>query len=289
MQRTYNKITFISLALSVLLILLFLKTFATTDIMIKNSQVDVKTTHGQLFNASRKLTGSEDSLIDTRVGNEATQLAIQFNTMQYNNEQEQLAMRASIIDTKRNSFVLTKTLNEQSIVMVEPLYGIDNKQVIERRSESMCLDIRTRSNWTYEDFDAVLNEEMKDLIPVALRLEEEVGINALYIIAVGANETGWGKYMAGRYNYFNWTNDGVDHFDFEALEKFSDFSVKTYRDNYVNETFYEGKLGFVPEHITLEVVNVKYAINPDKTTNWQWSNVVAEIMSNISDRRMKSI
>lgn len=193
--------------------------------------------------------------------------------------------RENIINSKVDSFVTIKTLNETDVIKVEPVYDENNKLFISSRAEAMCLDIRTKSNWTANDFYEILNPEMYDLVPVAIRLEDEVGVNALYIIAVGANETGWGKHMAGDYNYFNWTNDAIYHFDFKSIEDFADFSVNTYKQYYTHESFYKSKLGFIPEYITPEVVNVKYALNNDNTTNWQWSNVVSEIMSDLCSRK----
>lgn len=119
-------------------------------------------------------------------------------------------------------------------------------------------------------------------------MERQLGINAVYIIAVGANETGWGKYMAGNNNYFNWTNDGIDHFDFNSIEEFADFSIDTYQRLLCTRGFLQWKGGFCSQScITPEVVNTKYALNNDGTTNWQWSNTVCDIMSSLSARRTK--
>lgn len=195
--------------------------------------------------------------------------------------------RSDVIESKVGSFTTNKSLSNSDIKQVEPVYDVDGKLLIDSRAEAICLDIRTVSNWTADDFYSILNSEMHSLVPVAIEMERQLGINAVYIIAVGANETGWGKYMAGNNNYFNWTNDGIDHFDFNSIEEFADFSIDTYRDYYVHEDFYNGKLGFVPSCITPEVVNTKYALNSDGTTNWQWSNTVCDIMSSLSARRTK--
>lgn len=195
--------------------------------------------------------------------------------------------RSDVIESKVGSFTTNKSLSNSDIKQVEPVYSEDGKLLIDSRAEAICLDIRTVSNWTADDFYSILNSEMHSLVPVAIEMEKQLGINAVYIIAVGANETGWGKYMAGNNNYFNWTNDGIDHFDFNSIEEFADFSIDTYRDYYVHEDFYSGKLGFVPSCITPEVVNTKYALNSDGTTNWQWSNTVCDIMSSLSARRTK--
>lgn len=236
---------------------------------------------------SKKQVEAQTRGINTSIGIETDTMKNITNTFLNNVETgvSSAVSRESIISTKVNSFITSKTLHPNSIMTIEPYYDSENKMFISSRAESMCLDIREPSNWTADDFYSILNEEMYDLVPVALRLEKEVGINAIYIIAVGANETGWGKSMAGDYNYFNWTNDAVYHFDFDSIDDFADFSIDTYKNYYIHEDFYEAKLGFVPEHITPEVVNVKYALNKDGTTNWQWSNVVCEIMSDLCSRK----
>lgn len=210
---------------------------------------------------------------------------VEYSAQPDENKNSSGSSRESIISSKKDCFKLNKTLKESDIKVVEPHYNSDNKLVIGSRAEAVCLDIRTRSNWTEDDFYTVLNDEMKELVPTAIRLENELGVNALYIIAVGANETGWGKYMAGNHNYFNWTNDAIYHFDFDNAQSFSDFSVKTYNKYYIHEDFYSGKLGFTPKHITPEVVNVKYALNPNGKTNWQWTNTVCDIMGELSAKR----
>ena len=195
--------------------------------------------------------------------------------------------RDKFVEQKVNKFVQTKTLTSEDVYSVEPIYNEQNKMVINSRSEAMCLDIRNKSNWTADDFYKVLNEEMYDLVPVAIKMEDELGVNAIYIIAVGANETGWGKHLVGRYNYFNWTFDGINHFNFNSIDDFAKSSIERYSKYYMNESDYANKLGFTPNCITTEVINTKYAIHLSGGTNWQWSNVVSEIMSMLSARLYK--
>ena len=195
--------------------------------------------------------------------------------------------RDELINKKVNKFVQSKTLSKEDIYSVDPVYNDQNKMVISCRAEAMCLDIRNKSNWTADDFYKVLNPEMYDLVPVAIKMENELGINAIYIVAVGANETGWGKYFSGKYNYFNWTFDGKDHFNFNSIDAFANSSIDRYTKYYMHEEDYVNKLGFTPSCITPEVVNTKYALYLNGETNWQWSNVVSEIMSMLSTRLYK--
>lgn len=202
------------------------------------------------------------------------------NTYHFTDEEN----RDELIERKANKFVKKKTLTNDEVYSVKPIYNDQNKMVIGSRAEAMCLDIRNKSNWTADDFYKVLNKEMYDLVPVAIKMEDELGINAIYIIAVGANETGWGKHLVGRYNYFNWTFDGINHFNFASIDDFANSSIDRYSKYYMNESDFVSKLGFTPNCITPEVINTKYAMYLNGETNWQWSNVVSEIMSMLSAR-----
>ena len=190
--------------------------------------------------------------------------------------------RAWIIHCKKGDRVDSKTINKADVRVIEPKYIDEGKLVIKSAAEAMCLDIRTKSNWTADDFYNMLNEEMYNLVPLAIQMEKELGVNALYTIAVGANETGWGRHMVGKNNYFNWTHDGVYHFKYDSVNEFNEYSIERYEKYYTDESFFSKKLGFTPEFITPEVVNVKYAINPGGGTNWNWSNTVTQIMCDLS-------
>lgn len=150
-------------------------------------------------------------------------------------------------------------------------------------------DIRTPSNWEVDDFKAVINKELYPLIEPAIRIEEELGINAVYLIAVGATETLWGKELAGKHNYFNWSTDGKYYYNFENIASFSDYSLKRYRDSFSQTSFYakEDKITkemITPQYITIPVVNSKYAINGDKTINTAWGNLVCELLDSLYDK-----
>ena len=192
--------------------------------------------------------------------------------------------RSNAIMEKRNKFVDSKTLTKNDIYCIEPEYTEDNKMIIRSRAEAMCLDTREISNWTADDFYKVVNEEMYNLVPVAIQMEKELGVNAIYIMAIGINETGWGKHMAGRNNYFNWTNDGIRHFNYDDANEFAADTIERYGKYYTSEEYFTKSVGFEPECLTLEVVNTKYAVHLGGGTNWDWSNVIAEVMAMLSTR-----
>ena len=149
------------------------------------------------------------------------------------------------------------------------------------------INIQSKSYWTREDFEAVLPDSLKPVIDTAIRMEEEQGINALYLVSVAANETGWGTKMSGNHNYFNWSIDGVKSLDFESMEEFTSYSMRGYK-KFLKPEYYAGKLddqGTIPDVITVKVVNTGYAFNPDKSVNWTWSEVVCKIIKQLTEKR----
>lgn len=163
------------------------------------------------------------------------------------------------------------------------------KVVIASVKEAREYEIWTRSYWTKEDFEAIIPDTLKGMIPVALEMEEEIGVSAIYLLAVAANETGWGRYMAGRYNYYNWSNDGRKYFDFSSLEEFKEFSIGAYLRGYSEPEHFKKSYGRVPDKITVEVVNTKYAPHLSGGTNWIWTDTVSKIMKSLSDKRLKNL
>ncbi|MEM4385921.1 MAG: glucosaminidase domain-containing protein [Candidatus Anstonellales archaeon] len=146
--------------------------------------------------------------------------------------------------------------------------------------EGSKLDIRVKSNWEYNDFKAVVNEEMYPLIPVVIKMEKEVGVNALYLMAVAINETGWGKKFSGKNNYFNWTPDAKRYYNFDDMNELYEFSARQYKNKYLKYDFYDIK----QDRISIELVNTRYAILEDGTPNKEWADTVIKVMVMLSKR-----
>lgn len=188
--------------------------------------------------------------------------------------------KQSMIDTFVNA-EKQQELKELRSEYPNATYDDYGKLVVGSYDVAANLDIRTKSNWTVEDFQIVCrNPEIQALLPVAVRIEQETGTNALYLVSVAICETGWGKHMAGSYNYFNWSSHGVQ--SFASIDAFADYSVDRYASKYTKESTYGTSL------ITPRVVNRIYAINGDGSVNWNWSEHVCSMMAQLSNARQAS-
>lgn len=180
-------------------------------------------------------------------------------------------------------FEQNKKLEELREQYPDAVYDDYGKLVVDSYKTAQNLDIRTKSNWTKDDFKLVCkNSEIQSLIDVAIRMEEETGTNALYLVSVAICETGWGKHMAGNYNYFNWSNKGVQ--SFSSIDDFADYSVDRYANKYTKTSTYGNVDKIIPS-----VVNKIYAINSDGSINWNWSEHVCSMMAQLSNARQKAV
>lgn len=194
------------------------------------------------------------------------------------------------IEVTPASVILTTNDNQIKISKAfrQPKYDAASKLVISSMSEAYELDIRTPSNWEREDFIAIVNEELYPLVDKAVKMEKLTGINAVYLVAVGCIETDYGRQLVGKHNYFNWSTDGVYHYNFENMDEFYRYSMYKYMSNYTDDEFYrtyEDIVGEYPETINIKVVNTAYAHYGNGRINWLWSEVLGEVMATLSSKR----
>lgn len=109
-----------------------------------------------------------------------------------------------------------------------------------------------------------LRGELSALADEFIAAEEKYGVNAVFLGAVAALESGWGKKCFRPNNIFGWSGK-----DFGSKEECIDFVASKIAEHYLSETgkYYNGK--------TVSGVNVCYNGNPF------WERKVAEIMAMI--------
>ena len=137
--------------------------------------------------------------------------------------------------------------------------------------EAAAADLTVPCGYSAEELSKGLSGELFCLAEDFFAAEEKYGVNALFLCAVAALESGWGKYCFRPNNIFGWSGK-----DFESKADCVDFVASKIAENYLSENgkYYSGK--------NLSGVNAFY------NGNDFWEKKVAEIMALISRRIEKS-
>ncbi len=139
------------------------------------------------------------------------------------------------------------------------------------KKDALETDLTTPCGYSAEELSKGLSGELFSLAGEFFSAEEKYGVNALFLCAVAALESGWGKYCFRQNNIFGWSGKS-----FENKAECIDFVTSKISENYLSEKgkYYNGK--------NLSGVNVCY------NGNVFWEAKVAEIMAMISRRIEKS-
>lgn len=139
------------------------------------------------------------------------------------------------------------------------------------KTEALETDLTTPCGYSAAELSKGLSGELFLLAEEFFAAEEKYGVNALFLCAVAALESGWGRYCFRQNNIFGWSGK-----DFENKAECVDFVSSKIAEHYLSSEgkYYNGK--------TLSGVNVCY------NGNVFWETKVAEIMAMISGRIEKS-
>lgn len=121
--------------------------------------------------------------------------------------------------------------------------------------------------YTVEELEKGLLHELKPLAPYFVQAQETYGIDAVFLAAVAAEESGWGRYQFRKNNIF-----GFENCDFDSLEQCIDYAANWLSYKYLTPSgvYYEG----------LSVVDVNKHYNGRS----DWEDHVVAIMGQIVDR-----
>ena len=137
------------------------------------------------------------------------------------------------------------------------------------KEEAKRIDLTSPCGFSAEELSRGLLGELSFFAEEFLEAEEEYGVNALFLAAVAALESGWGRYCFRPNNIFGWSGK-----NFESKEECIDFVASKIAEHYLSEDgkYYNGK--------TVSGVNVFY------NGNLFWEEKISGIMAMIS-RKIK--
>ena len=179
-----------------------------------------------------------------------------------------------------------------SMIITTPIQGLAEEdedsnmpKLYQNTEESSTSSVMEKSNWKEENFNLVLPEEMKQLSKMFVKIEDKTGINSVILASIVANETGWGKHVRNN-NYFNWYYKGYKKFN--SIEELTEYSIKGL-EKYTRPEWYNREDVKVEEDITLKVMNRRYALNSDGSTNTNWEHVTKQIVVKLSKQLKKHL
>ena len=175
-----------------------------------------------------------------------------------------------------------------------------------RKAEELRLELERQASVGFNDMDVTRLSNMKayelenvlynvtngsGLAPYAsyfIEAEEMYNINAFFICAIAAQESGWGKYAAGNgtnltgYAVYNSYSDGKT---FNGIRENILATAKLISEKYVNPNgpYHTEWTGYNYGKSIYEI-NVKYCLLQDmKTTDFNWSANVGKIANMLAD------
>lgn len=151
--------------------------------------------------------------------------------------------------------------------------------------DMLRLDLAQPSRIDPAFWDSWIPDSYSSIVP-SLADFEESGINAAWVVAVIYAECGRTARVVGSNNIFNFTVDTRSYTNFSSMPDCMEYAREWMLKSYFNREWHETRpAGYChltdDSPITIERVNEHYAINPDGSVNWHWSEVVAEVMVEI--------
>lgn len=134
-------------------------------------------------------------------------------------------------------------------------------------SEAAEMDLRTPSDLTADELRSGLKKDLVDLAEDFVAAEERYGVNAVFLAALAAFESGWGRHCFRENNIFGWGRKS-----FETKSECIDFVASKIAQHYLSEDgkYYHG-------------MNL-YGVNRSYNGSDVWLENVAAIMSKISEK-----
>lgn len=143
-------------------------------------------------------------------------------------------------------------------------------------------DIRKASNVTAEQLQfALKGTALEECVGAYIASEKEVGINALFMVALTANESAWGlsKIAQDKNNLTGLRAYNKDPYTYsKAFETPSD-SIKYTANHIANKYLVEN--GPYHNGYGIKDINIRYAVNDDGSVNENWSKTIIRIINEL--------
>jgi hypothetical protein len=138
-------------------------------------------------------------------------------------------------------------------------------------------DVRTDPDNYYYNADELAMGLLYDMVPLApyfIDAQEKYGIDAVFLAAVAAEESGWGQYQFRRNNIF-----GFERCDFDSLPGCIDYAADWIKTQYLTPDglYYNGE--------SVTAINIRY--NGRATWEENVKSIMAQIINRIESHQRK--
>lgn len=176
-------------------------------------------------------------------------------------------------------------LPSELVVRLEETSEANGVELPSTYGDMLRLDLAQPSGIDPEFWYSWIPDSYSSIVP-SLADFEESGINAAWVVAVIYAECGRTARVVGSNNIFNFTVDTRSYTNFSSMPDCMEYAREWMLKSYFNREWHEKRpAGYChltdDSPVTIERVNEHYAINPDGSVNWHWSEVVAEVMVEI--------
>lgn len=154
-----------------------------------------------------------------------------------------------------------------AIFILLSLISFGTKTFAFTKEEALAVNLTEKSGYSAKQLEEGLKDELVFLSEDFIAAEQKHGVNAVFLAAVAALESGWGKICFRENNIFGWNGKS-----FSSKSECIDFVAEKLAEHYLCEEgkYYNGK--------TVAGVNVCY------NGNSFWEEKIADIMAMISKK-----
>lgn len=173
-------------------------------------------------------------------------------------------------NTKKNELSLSNRISELELQLSEKT----------RFAQYTRNDVTTPSFVTVSELEAVFPETLKPFAQYFVEAEYEYGINAIFLSAIAAHESGWGtsSLAVNKNNLFGVKGGSSSYQSYESKRDSIFYTAKLLRDNYLIKK--DGRF----YGVSVDTINYRYCPND----GGYWSNAVDSIawslMSSINEK-----
>lgn len=183
--------------------------------------------------------------------------------------------RASFISIKRISCPVNQWIAQAAINHAQQVKCIAAQKLTPPKLKQVSyqqlyrMDLRTAGGFSGKQLNTVLLYRLRGLGHYYAQAADQKGVNSIFLIAVAAEESGWGRYPLPISRYNVYSDYGYQPFSYvECIEHIAALIRQQYLT--AKGKYFHG--------YRVCSINVDYCLTKSGTTKWSWTREVVHIM-----------